>query len=278
MKRYEFQLLKYIHDRGSSEFVYIGVVIFDPETRFLKSQFISKYSRLSNFFKNVHGPYLLSVLKQVENHIERISKRANDASFNYKDISSITNSVVTRDDSVLEFAELRYGFDIDFDAALTDLFDDFVNKYSHDNEDEVHDDRFVWKNVYKQYFDKYEISKILKPHSVKTKNDTIEFDKSWKNGVLHCYQPLSFDLKNIDNIKNKVYKWSGILNALEQSNEELHIHFLTINSEKQHSVQKFIDDTFSERSFKTIKVSIVKENQAEEFALKVKNEILEHNQ
>ena len=42
-------------------------------------------------------------------------------------------------------------------------------------------------------------------------------------------------------------------------------------------MQKFIDDTFLQSASDNLKVSIVKEKDAEEFVIKVKNELLEHN-
>lgn len=278
MLSYQYQLVRYIHDRATSEFVNVGVVIFYPETRYIKSCFIGKYGRVSNFFSEVNGHYLISVLKQFEKAINDISDKPKDISFPYHNISEITLSILPKDDSALECSEVKYGIGIDINTALHTLFEILVNKYSHEIEEDKHDDKYVWKNVYKKYFDQYEITKKLKSHSVQTMNDVIEFDKSWKNGIWHCYQTLSFDLKSVDNIKNKVYKWSGILNALEKSEEELHIHFLTVKSSKHKSIQKFIDDTFNQRLSKTLEVSLVKEDDAEEFVINVKKDILEHTQ
>jgi hypothetical protein len=278
MKRYQYQLVRYIHDRTTAEFVNVGVIIFHPETKFLKSCFIGKYGRISHFFNEINGHYLISTLKQFEKAIEEIAKRSDDLFFNHVDISSITSSILPKDDSALECSEIFEGIDFDLDAALSDLFDRMVDKYSQEIDAENHDDKYVWKNIYKKHFDHYEITKKLKAHSVQTINDVILFDKSWKNGIWHCYQTLSFDLKQVDTIKNKVYKWSGILNELDNSTEELHIHFLTASPSKHKSLQKFIDNTLVNRKSNTIKVSLVKESQAAEFAFNVNQEISEHNQ
>lgn len=278
MLSYQYQLVRYIHDRSTSEFVNVGVVIFHPETRITKSCFLGKYGRISNFFSEVNGHYLISVLKQFEKAINDISEKSDEIFFPYNNISDITLSILPKDDSALECSEVKYGIGIDIKTSLQTLFEILVNKYSLEIEEDRHDDKYVWKNVYKKYFDKYEITKNLKSHSVKTSNDIIEFDKSWKNGIWHCYQTLSFDLKKEDAIKNKVYKWSGILNELDKSEEDIHIHFLTVGPTKHKSIQKFIDNTFINRNSSTIKVSLVKETEAEQFAFNVNKEILEHNQ
>src|SRR5690606_19285420 len=43
--------------------------------------------------------------------------------------------------------------------------------------------------------------------------DSIEFRHSWKNGKIHAYEPVSFDLTDGDNIKDKARKWMGHLAA-----------------------------------------------------------------
>lgn len=276
MIKYQYQIVRYIHDRVTSEFVNVGVVIFQEDRKFIKSKFISKYSRISQFFSNFNGHHLIATLKQFEREIERISSTSSELFFEYKNITDITNSILPKDDSALECSEIFYSLDLNLDVALKDLFNRLVIKYITENDKEVIDDKHVWKNLYKNYFDKFEITKNLKSHSVVTNNDILEFDKSWKNGVWHCYQPISFDLKKVDSIKNKVYKWSGILSELENSNEELKIYFLTANSKKYKAINKFIIDTFTKRKNDKINVTLINENEAEKFAKSVSKKIREH--
>lgn len=276
MKKYQYQIVRYIHDRVTSEFVNVGIIVFQPETQFLQSKFISKFGRVSQFFSDVNGHYLLSTLKQFEKEIKRIAATKSELFFDYTHISQITNSILPKDDSALECSEVLFGIDINPQSALDDLFDRLVVKYIAETEKDTMDDRNVWRNVYKDYFDKYGITKNLKSHSVKTTHDVLQFDKCWKNGNWHCYQTLSFDLKKVDSIKNKVYKWSGIINELENSNAELNLYFLTVSPGKHKSIKKFIEDTLSGRNNKSITVSIVNENQADKFAKAVSKEIKEH--
>lgn len=277
MKKYQYQLVRYVHDRLTAEFVNVGVIIFQPESKILKSCFIGKYGRITQFFSELNGHSLLITLKQFEQELNVIAKRTGELFFEFENIDQITNSILQKDDSALICSEVFYGVDIDVNSALSDLYERLVNRYNPDTEVESHDDKYVWKNIYKRYFDKYEITKNLKPYTVQTSHDSIHFDKAWKNGSWHCYQALSFDLKREESIKNKVYKWSGILNELNNSNEELFIHFLTVSPSKHKSIQKFIDDTFLQKELKSIKVSLVKEDEAEQFASSVNQEISKHN-
>ena len=262
-----------MHDRVTAEFVNVGIVVYQPDEKFLQGKFINKFSRISQFFLDVNGQYLISTLRQFQKELEMNSKRLDELFSNFSSLAEITNVILPKDDSALVCSELMYGIDIDPMSALEDLFDRLVNKYSHEADKDYHDDKYVWRKVYKKYFDKYEVTGKLVPHTVNTKHDHIEFDKSWKNGTWNCYQTLSFDLKRNDSIKNKVYKWSGILNELENSEQNLNLYFLTVDRRKNGSINKFIEDTLVKRQQNTVKVKIVKESQADQFVAEVKKAI-----
>lgn len=276
MIKYQYQIVRYIHDRVTSEFVNVGIVIFQRDKKVVASKFVSKYSRISQFFTNFSGHHLISTLKQFEREVERIATTSTELFFEYELITDITNSILPKDDSALECSEVFNAIDINLDVALKDLFNRLVVKYITENDKEIIDDKHVWKNIYKNYFDKFEITKNLKLHSVVTNNDVLEFDKSWKNGIWNCYQPISFDLQRIDSIKNKVYKWSGILSELENSDEKINIYFLTANSRKHKTIKKFVEDTFTNRKNDRINVTLIDEKEAEKFAKSVSKKIREH--
>lgn len=279
MKKFQYQIIRYMHDRVTAEFVNVGVVVYQPDIKFLQGKFITKSSRISQFFLDIDGQYLLSTLKQFEKGLAAASKKLSESSIYYNDLTEITNVILPKDDSALICSELLFGIDITPQIAVEDLFNRLVDKYNHKDPKEHKDDKYVWQKVYKQYFDKYEITNKLKSHTVETNHDHIEFDKAWKNGVWNCYQTLSFDLKQNDSIKNKVYKWSGILSELENSNEELHLYFLTVSSaNKDKKINKFIEDTILKHDNGTsLKVTIVNEAEADKFVAGVKKEIEEHS-
>lgn len=267
-----------MHDRVTAEFVNVGIVVYQPDTNFLQGKFITKFSRISQFFIDIKGQYLLSTLKQFERELEIASERLTELFAKHTSLSEITNSILPKDDSALICSDLLFAIDINPQCAVDDLFERLINKYSHEANKDHHNDKYVWRKVYKQYFDKYAITSKLIPHIVKTEHDHIEFDKAWKNGVWNCYQPLSFDLKRNDSIKNKVYRWSGILSELENSAQELHLYFLTVGPTRNRTtINKFIEDTMlKHNNGNSLKVTIVNEKQADKFVEGVKKEIEEH--
>lgn len=278
MRKYQYQIVRYIHDLVTSEFVNVGIVIYQPDIKFVSSKFINKYSRISQFFGEINGQYLISVLKQFSTEINNVNADFNSLfGNNVSSIEDITSKILLKDDSSLVCSEVFYGIDLNEEIALADLFDRLVYKYQIESEKNVVNDNYVWRKVYKTHFDKYGITNKLKPHTVKTSHDHIEFDLAWKNGCWNVYQTLSFDLKNKDSIKRKVYKWSGIINELENTREGLHIYLLTKTPQKDKNINKFINDTLNSKSGKDFIVTLVHENEAEQFAVKVKKEIESHS-
>lgn len=131
-KGYTYQLVRYIHDQGTSEYVNVGVIIYHSETNFLKSCFLKKFDRVLNFFNcEPNVEYLKNVLDQFEEGINKIDCNNFFSSFVLNDIDHITSSILPKDDSALQCSEVFGGIDIDLDSALTMLFNSLVNKYSY---------------------------------------------------------------------------------------------------------------------------------------------------
>jgi len=278
MKKYQYQIVKYMHDRVTSEFVNIGIVLYQQDGKFLDSKFITRYSRLSHFFGEINGQYIISSLKQFSKEINNIHKNINDhlSDTEYSSIESITGSILPVDDSALICSEVFHGIDISPEKALDDLFERLINKYNSEPTKNLTDES-VWRKVYKSYFDELGITSHLKPHTVHTNHDEIEFDLAWKNGSWNIYQSLLLDLKSKDSIKSKVYKWNGIISELENTNEKLHIYLLTKTPHKDKTLNKFINDTLICKKGDKFQVTLVHESEAEEFASSVKKEMEVHS-
>jgi len=274
MIKYQYQIVRYVHDQFTGEFANLGVIVYAPTSKFLQCKMVNRYARLSNFFGEVNGTFLLSSIRQVEQGIKSIQKDLDKMIEFTKagvDLAAITTILLPKDDSALQLGDTQYALDIDPERALLDLFERLVEKYNSDEKTESHTDGYAWKAVYKTYFDKVGVTPKLKKHSVATDKDNIDFEKAWKNGVWNCYQPLSFDLRSDDSIKSKVYKWSGIIKALQTAEEELHVVFLTTRPH-HGELQSFIEETLTLNE-KKLTVEIVDEAGAEQFAAKVRKEM-----
>jgi hypothetical protein len=225
---YEYQLLRYRHDVASGEFVNIGLVYFDPKTGFLRTQMTEKYSRLSHFYGQISGDFLLKSLKALQRDFLDLGKKIMDKGLIFNHIESLTASILPADDNTLFFSETFEGFHFNHPKAFESLYGRLIGQYSKETAETRHDDHFAWTKVYKQYFDEQKITKYFKSHQIKTQWDVIEFDHAMKNGIWHCVQPLSFDLKKTQEVKDKIYRWSGLVHELRTVEETHHIYLMLL--------------------------------------------------
>lgn len=278
MKKYQYQILRYVHDQFTQEFVNLGVVVYSAEENFLKATFSNKYSRINALFPNANGRFVSQITKRIQVAINKVSVESLNNVNKYNNISAITSSILPIDDSALQFTEPLMAIDFDLERAGQILFSELVEKYIlNENSIKTLSDDDVWKKKYKTYFDEYKISEKLKEHKVATQNDVFLFDKSWKNEVWHCYQPLSFDLQTPESIKEKVYRWSGKLKEIQKVNQSLHLTFLSAVSESHFNLKDFVINSLSQE-IENLKVEVIMEQDAEKLVQKIKRQMHAHDQ
>ncbi|MEX0812611.1 MAG: DUF3037 domain-containing protein [Chitinophagales bacterium] len=278
MKKYQYQLIRYVHDHFTGEFVNVGVILYSKENQFLACKTIRKYHRITQMFPEANGRWVIRLLNYLEQKINADKAKLQELFSLPDQIESITNGVLNNDNNAIRMSECKLGLDIDLDAALSGLFSQVVEKYYLGNEDKTRlSDDEVWKKKYKQYFEKYGIESKLSTHEVSVPNDILSFDKSWKNEIWHSYEPLSFELKKKDSIKEKVYKWAGKIQALKQLNEPLHISFLTSINPRHKELMGFIHE-YLKSTDSNLGVEVVTEDQAENFAIEIKKQMERHDQ
>lgn len=278
MIKYQYQIIKYVHDQFTGEFVNAGVVIYSPESRFLKSKVINRCSRINSLFPNANGRFVLRLLRNLESEIFSVANQLTELFKPSTDLNSITSDILPNDNSALQLSEVKLALDIDLDIALNDLYKDLVEKYIlvQTNPNTLTDDD-VWKKRYKDYFDKYKISERLIKHEVSTTNDVFSFDKAWKNNIWHCYQPISFELQNQESIKDKVYKWVGRIQEINKANERIHLTFLTSIADNHKSLKKFIINHL-DYDTDQLQIDVVLDADAENTAKNIRKMMADHDQ
>lgn len=237
MKTYELQILRYHHDVITGEFVNVGIILFNKETKYLKCRVTHRYARLSRFFHaEKTASHVSQVVRSFENSVKKISNEMSTKLDynNYNSIDDITSGVLPKDDSSLQCSEIIKGLTLNFNKTFDELFERYVTLYENIPVKESRTDEEAWNHVYKKYFDEFGITKKLSKKKIKTENDTFEFDLTFKNGSLHLYNPVSFDLVDYDSIREKAYKWKGKLAEIETADEKVDIHMLLLYPENQN--------------------------------------------
>jgi hypothetical protein len=277
MKKYQYQVIRYVHDHFTGEYVNVGVILYSPEAKFLACKITVRYQRVTNMFPEANGKWISQILQNIRQQVNSVSQQFNELFTPSDSLEMITGVILPADNGAIQLTEIRQGIDVDMKAALTDLFKSQVEKYLINKVDkESLLDEDVWRTKYKIYFEKYGIEKRLRVHDVKVPKDVISFQKSWKNEIWHCYEPLSFYLKEKDSIKAKVYKWAGQLKGLAQAEEQLHLTLLTSISPRHKDLAPFIDE-YLKVSSKNLKVDIITDDKAESLAKQIHLQMKSHD-
>jgi len=276
MKQYTYQIIRYLPDRVSGEFVNVGLVMFNAEEKFLQAKTIRKIGRVKHLFPQVASTSFTRKLKKISDKFNSInSKWKTELDFNkFAEIKSVTKMVFPDDDSAVIFSPVLTGIDISLESAFEDLYDRLINQHNQD-QDKYLTDKEVWQKHYKSYFDQYEYKSQITTKTVKTAGDELNFDFAVKNGKWNYLEPVTFDLSNPNNVKDKVYKWMGKLNELDSSAEEFNIYLLSVMPEDK-KLKKFIKERISKVEADNFEVSILEPKDASKFAAQLKKEI-EHS-
>lgn len=277
MRKYQYQIIRYQHDHFTGEFVNVGVVVYAKEDRFLRSKTTNKYQRITHMFPEANGQWVLRVLQNFNAGIQQIATDLDKLFGPSEQLELITHQVLSRDNNAIQLSEVKWSIDVDLEAALEDLYHSQVEKYLQvkENSQSLLDDD-VWRLKYKTYFEKYGIDKRLRVHEVQVPKDVFSFQKSWKNEIWHCYEPLSFNLKERESVKDKVYKWAGRLQGLQHANDPLHLTLMTSISPKHKELMSFVNEYLKIAS-ETLTVDIVTDDQAEKLAAEVKQKMDKHD-
>lgn len=273
MKKYTYQILRYMPDRVSGEFVNIGLVFFNQEEKYLKAKTIHKIGRAKHLFPSVNSRALTRKLRIISNTINELSTKSQNKHVpgSYESIKSITRSILPEDDSAIVFSPVFSGIDLVLENAFEDLYYRLILQHTQENEKHL-TDKDVWSKYYKSYFDKYDYKDKLKKRAVETEGDSLQFDYAVKNGKWNYLEPVTFDLSRATNVKEKVYKWMGKLDELDSSQDTFSLYLLSVLP-KDKKLRKFIKDRIVKSDADNFDVTIIEPREADKFAKKLRAEL-----
>ena len=191
MKKFQYQVLQFYPDKVTGEFLNVGVVGFDMENQVLDFNIVSRVGAIGQLFNQANTRYLVKQLNTISLNLKKIQDTlATDslAFHRYTSIEELTKMAFVRDDSALLFSDIRYSLDISVEHLVSYLGDRILTIGSLETDHEVKSDKEVWTKMFKQYFDKMEVSNYLTSRTIKTKYDSISFEHTWKNGHVNFFR------------------------------------------------------------------------------------------
>jgi hypothetical protein len=274
---YTFSILRYIHDIVSGEFVNVGVILFAPKAKYLSAVCTSRYSRISTIFSDFDSAHFRKSVRYIRAAIEEEGERLmNELPFNEtpKSAMAFAARILPVDDSSLQFSPEGYGMTDHPEKTLEHIFNRYVEKYYEKSIRPSRSDDDVWR-VYKKPLEEKRILSHLTSHKIIGTNFEYEFNYSWKNEKWHANEPISFDLIDANEMLDKAHKWLGRLESLSDGGEPFKLNVL-LGSPRDSLVRLVFDKAQNILHKMPCDHSLIREDEADDFAEKLKKEIEAH--
>lgn len=231
LERYSFCFLRYVHEALSGEFANVGVLLWAPESRFLGFMASQKYSRLSQFFHGFQHQDHRQLLARIDTQFQKLAKELADAgklpfSEEPESARELALRVIPHDDAELQWSLSSGGLTESPASELDGLFQEAVARHYDSADESRRDDGAVYREVFSRAFESPAVKERMVSHEVSAPLASHVFPQAWKNGVWNVYQPLSFDLKQGESIRNKALRWDSLTRIPGASAEKPRIHLL----------------------------------------------------
>jgi hypothetical protein len=276
-EKFYFSLLRYVYDPLTQEFVNIGVVLYSPSHSFLRATFTSRYGRISRMFGRIDGASFRATASYIERKVTEVSERlAGGLLFHdpTQSLQSILSEVVPPDDTAIRFVPGGVGITENPGLTLEELFGRYVTRYENLSESARRDENDVWR-VFQEPLRSKEVFPHLVPKVIRAPNYEYEFERSWKNGIWHLFEPVSFDLADERSILEKASRWVGRSMSLSDSSEPFKL-FLLLGE----PADPRLGAAFQRASNLLAKIpgtrELIRERDAEQFADEVEQEFQNH--
>ena len=131
MKTYEYQILRYIPDQVSGEFLNVGILMFGQKENTFCYEFIESRQRISAVFHGIESAHIMRKLKILREKLEDFEKHQ-DGKLPLQNVSGViyySTQILKKDDSALQFSEVKKGMDISIESAFRDLKNRLLYKW-----------------------------------------------------------------------------------------------------------------------------------------------------
>jgi len=273
MNEYRFFALRYVHDAVTQEFANVGIVVYSEPARVLKTKLTTQFRRLSAMFGGIDGESFRSAIRYVQSRLDEAAEEIRTSMFPGGDARAILARVLPEDASALQFHPIGGGLTEDLDETLQSLYSRYVARYTDRGQSQSRSDEDVWR-AFRDAFESRKLTSALEPKTITAPDYEYEFARAWRNGVWNVYEPVSFDLADSSTILDKANGWLGKATTLRRSPEE-HQIFLLVGGPHREGLE-----TAFSRAQNILRLSpdltIVPEDQAEQFAARLAREMAEH--
>ena len=257
MHTYSYSVLRFTPDIRTGEFVNVGIAAFSSSKKLALIRCRDSIGRITKLNHLVDGYGLVRMLKAITREFhDQSSEISNQLEFKeIENVGDICNAVLPKDDSALQWSDVHHGKCKDLHHEIERLFKRFVTYADEQNVSRRTEDD-LWRTFSKE-LETRSIKGLLKEKTFATSDDEVTFEKSVKNGIWHCVQPVSFDLAHASSIKDKAHKWLGQISSVSDKSDHFKLYFLVAEpsnlelSESYRNARSILEKIPSETVFYT---------------------------
>ena len=224
---YTYTTLRYVHDTATEEFLNVGIVLLSAEGRFAGFRLRKTTGRLSRAFPGFDRTHYRTMIGHLENRLAGIAEQVRGLPFekNPQDARTMATRVLREDDSAFQWSPPGSGVSPDLRQTLADTYARLVERHEVAHHPDSRSDEDIWR-IFSEPLRANGGLQKMRPRTIRTSDERIEFRHAWQNGKWHCLEPLSFDLKESSRIQGKAHLWLGGLTSARSEADDLQVYFL----------------------------------------------------
>lgn len=274
---YSYTVLRYVHDTTTGEFINVGVALYAPQTRYTSALCRGTYGRLNKVFPGINAEHFKSLMRHIQARFEEMGEQLSSqlplepAST----VEDLARRILPTDDSALQWGPMGSGRTADPARTLESLFERMVMRYEDRTVRERRTEDDVWRH-FKRTLETRQLLQYFEPRKIAVQDDEIEFQYTWQNGVLHCLEPVSFDLSSPDGIKDKAHRWLGRITSIAKTPDKFRLYFM-VGQPQDEELGAAFDSALSILGKMPVETTIFREQQGEELSELLAKEVAEHN-
>lgn len=274
MTRYQYSIIKYVHNAASGECVNVGLAMLAPDERVFLVQFNQRYSRISKFFQgSFDGQHYRSMVRHLDSELKRLAVdlQAEKTCFEavrttLNDLETILRVVLPEDSTTFQWGPPYGGIVDKITDRFSALYNEFIVRHENQGVREYREEYQIWSDFEKRLKAR-ELLQTVQARKIETEHYSYDFKGSFTNGQLNVLEPISFDLIDPTSIIEKANTWVGRLSTLERGQEFVFNGILAAPNVKSR-LQDFDRAVKMLRSYHSVKHLIVEgEDGAEAEAL-----------
>lgn len=274
MITYTYTVLRYVHDITTGEFLNVGVALYAPQVPYTSAICRRTYGRLSKVFPSINADHFKSLMRHIEDRFDDLGgKLPLDPQANT--VKDLAHRILPVDESALQWSPMGSGRTADPAKTLESLFNRMVMRYEDKAVRVRRTEADIWRH-FKRTLETRQILQHFEPRKIAVQDDEIEFQHTWENGLLHCLEPVSFDLNSPDSIKDKAHRWLGHVASISRTTTEFKLYFM-VGEPQDEGLAPAFDKALSILRKIPVETLIFREGQAEQMSELLEKQVAEHS-